>query len=699
MSYFHDLAEKYIEQGYLVTPVINKAAYLDNWASLDEDEILASDFSKANGIGLLCGKSSGVICLDIDRIQKQGITDNILQELNKLLPPIMCAKKGDHQKPPARFFQYNDEKARKFIYLGIEILSDGNQTVLPESMHPNGYLYEYSHGNLLNIDADDLPILDPNIIDWLDRKNQEIKRIIKQEKKKSGMSLRDVFTPETGRCAHNSHNHLSAIGVAMCYAGDSFEYIVERLLLEDEKINKDSDYLYFQCPSRKEFRGLSIREAANEFVQNIFDNHKHLADKKNSTIHINDTEYNQFVLMFEDMFPWHKKCALSGETFTKKTIYYAGQLCEMIGESEEKLVNVYSYKKSMRSYAVSYGLKPNRVVENFERWVSSMKPEILVDIPKWDGVDRIAKIFEHVAVKIFSREDVANIFKYWLSNAIRRAMNPDIQNETIILHGDQGIGKDNLVNNLLRAFKNTYYNSVQIDSMNPKNTYESLEGTIYAYIPEQDEMSGARLAFVKDLITGTSKKIRKAYAEKAEKIDQTWSFITSSNFDDMLKDPSGNRRYIIIDLEEIDFAYNEYLNDSQIAAQIMHLFQSGFTLEDSIRKKINFVRRSYEPEDKVDQACQIIAHEIISEVAVTPEILNNDFKQPYAKYRKIVDSAARSYRGISLNAIQRRLRDFGFTVRIGNRVYFNISEMAKYSQDSNVKPIYKKSSFDGHFLN
>lgn len=157
---FGDIAFEYFEKDLFVIPLNGKIPLVKNWSFFSKQkpsELLldswCNKYPKAN-IGLLTGKLSGVIAIDIDK-----------DSAKKLVPQSPVVKKG--KKGETRFFKYNGEANFKRHDLGIELLSTGNQTAIPPSVHPETkepYIWT-SVETLLSIDIEDLPILTKEFFD------------------------------------------------------------------------------------------------------------------------------------------------------------------------------------------------------------------------------------------------------------------------------------------------------------------------------------------------------------------------------------------------------------------------------------------------------------------------------------------------------------------------------------------------------
>lgn len=150
-----------------VIPIVGKRPIIKGWqkycSSMPSDIEYAS-FNKAKNIGICLGKASGLVALDID-------TDD--QKVLTACPKSPLVKRG--KKGETRFFRYNGERPLKKHDIGIEILSEGNQTVIPPSVHPDTKKeYIWTRRDVWFDDIDSLPILDTSFLDRLQGRDVSI---------------------------------------------------------------------------------------------------------------------------------------------------------------------------------------------------------------------------------------------------------------------------------------------------------------------------------------------------------------------------------------------------------------------------------------------------------------------------------------------------------------------------------------------
>jgi hypothetical protein len=172
---FASVAMTLYERGYNVLPIAknSKSPFFKNWqewcnsrqAAFQVESWLA--FYPDYNIGLPLGPANGVVAIDFDHDENGAHA-----EIINLLEGSPCRKKG--AKGFTSFYRYNGEPKRKWYVNGkavVELLSTGNQTVLPPSIHPDTkqpYLW-LTPESLGDITASELPFLPADFVEKVDR--------------------------------------------------------------------------------------------------------------------------------------------------------------------------------------------------------------------------------------------------------------------------------------------------------------------------------------------------------------------------------------------------------------------------------------------------------------------------------------------------------------------------------------------------
>ena len=217
MNIFLLSAPDYYENNLIVTPVhpTNKYPLIKNWQKKETyNDIDINKYKQAN-IGLLCGAINNIVVVDIDETDPE-----MLKKIADIMPDTPVKKRGNKLKGLNYFYQYNNQRSEK---IGpIDILSDGRQTVIPDSMHGLGYPYRWIGRPILEVDIDDLPILHDWVLD----------------------DLRLLY-PDKSKKTHGRNNALVTACTAKIAEGKDPTTIIQELIEYDSTFDKPlfSDHL------------------------------------------------------------------------------------------------------------------------------------------------------------------------------------------------------------------------------------------------------------------------------------------------------------------------------------------------------------------------------------------------------------------------------------------------------------------------
>jgi putative DNA primase/helicase len=193
---------------------------------------------------------------------------------------------------------------------------------------------------------------------------------------------------------------------------------------------------------------------------------------------------------------------------------------------------------------------------------------------EWDGKDHFTGLLEHIDFKENTREHGTLFLRRWLIGSIAKVIEQG-QNFMLVLDGPQGIGK-------------SYFSrwicplpALFIESPIHTEDKDSYKRLISNLIWEVGELEGvtrkADRAALKDFITRREVTIRVPYGRHDITKPAAASLIGTINNDGVgfLNDPTGNRRYAVVQVEHFDFAYSKKINCSQLWAQINSWYLSG----------------------------------------------------------------------------------------------------------------------------
>ena len=208
----------------------------------------------------------------------------------------------------------------------------------------------------------------------------------------------------------------------------------------------------------------------------------------------------------------------------------------------------------------------------------------LESLSHWDpGTDtpRLANIL----VDLFRADDTD--YTRWAGKsifigAIQRSYEPGCKlDEMIILKGEQGIGKSEFFKDLLPHW-HWVDDSIRFD-MEQKVQAEQAEGAVFVEIQEMAGLKGRYAAHPNDakiFVTRRADKCRKAYGRYVSELLRMYRLLGTTNDDDPLpNDPTGNRRYQVIECglergEFVDRDYTRAIRDD-LWREALHLYKQG----------------------------------------------------------------------------------------------------------------------------
>ena len=118
----------------------------------------------------------------------------------------------------------------------------------------------------------------------------------------------------------------------------------------------------------------------------------------------------------------------------------------------------------------------------------------------------------------------------------------------------------------------------RIDFTNKKEALKALSRFLLINIDEYDQVSKAQTAFLKHLIQRTDVKERKMYSTLFEQQQRYAAFCATTNSLVPLKDESGSRRYLVVEVNDMidtDTQGARQIDYAQLYAQIVHEIEHG----------------------------------------------------------------------------------------------------------------------------
>ncbi|MFZ2431727.1 MAG: VapE domain-containing protein [Lutibacter sp.] len=165
-------------------------------------------------------------------------------------------------------------------------------------------------------------------------------------------------------------------------------------------------------------------------------------------------------------------------------------------------------------------------------------------------------------------------FKKWLVAMVGCVLDEKVINHTVIVFsGKQGLGKTTWVEKLVPKPLKEYLFSGTINPNN-KDTLVQLSECMLINLDELENLNRSEIGSLKEIITKTQIRMRKAYGHNNETMPRRASFAGSVNTAQFLNDTTGSRRFLCFELEGIQYQHKVDINLAY--SQALFLFKSGF---------------------------------------------------------------------------------------------------------------------------
>ena len=196
--------------------------------------------------------------------------------------------------------------------------------------------------------------------------------------------------------------------------------------------------------------------------------------------------------------------------------------------------------------------------------------EFLDDLPEWDGQNHIAKVFSRIPG--LSSEQL-NYLTIWLRSTVAHWKRMDTLhgNECVpTLIGLQGCGKTTFVRRLLPVQLREYY----LDHLNLSNKFDkemALTNNLIVNLDELDAIRPSQQSSLKQTLSVSKVNGRPIFGRTQEDRDRFASFVATTNNRHPLKDATGSRRYICIQIPDGQMIDNTgEIDYGQLYAQVVY---------------------------------------------------------------------------------------------------------------------------------
>ena len=171
--------------------------------------------------------------------------------------------------------------------------------------------------------------------------------------------------------------------------------------------------------------------------------------------------------------------------------------------------------------------------------------QYLKDLPQWDGTDRVGRVASMV-----SDDPLWHlVFRRWLRAMVAGWMQAGEGRTAFVNHlapvlvsAQQGLGKSTFCRSLLPPSLRAYYTD-KFDLTSDSHAERQLGCMALVNMDEFDRYSERQMGVLKNLMQMTQLSMRRPHGRSMMVVPRVASFIGTSNFDELLTDPSGSRRF------------------------------------------------------------------------------------------------------------------------------------------------------------
>lgn len=196
---------------------------------------------------------------------------------------------------------------------------------------------------------------------------------------------------------------------------------------------------------------------------------------------------------------------------------------------------------------------------------------------QWDGIERISKgpqvYFGATPTDDLGRdisEYLSTTFRKWLVSAVARGLRPGCKVDTVLhLEGKQGVGKSRA----LRVLGGEFFSETAID-IHSKDSWAACSTNWIIELGELETFRRTEVTAQKRFFALCEDQYRPPYGRAAIKAPRRCVFVGTTNTDDYLSDPTGERRHWPIAVGELDLDALARDRD-QLWAEAVALFKAG----------------------------------------------------------------------------------------------------------------------------
>ncbi len=197
-------------------------------------------------------------------------------------------------------------------------------------------------------------------------------------------------------------------------------------------------------------------------------------------------------------------------------------------------------------------------------------------------------------VKVSNKKHFEEVLTKYLVGSLHCLLGVNTVNDVcLVFQSGQGVGKTRWNRKLLpEKFREEYLYEGNIDTHN-KDHAQYLSQYWFIHLDELETLRTNEIGALKSFITQEKIALRKAFGRYKTTFIRRASFLGSVNEDKFLSDTTGNRRWLVFKVTEINYMHN--VDVDKMWAQVYYLWQNDFKhwFDTSEIKKINEINEEF----------------------------------------------------------------------------------------------------------
>ena len=283
----------------------------------------------------------------------------------------------------------------------------------------------------------------------------------------------------------------------------------------------------------------------------------------------------------------------------------------------------------------------------------------LLGLPAWDGTDRIGEL----AARVSDDALWTRVFRTWLRGAVKGWMQEegggraprvfDSQTAPLLVSERQGLGKSTFCRMLLPECLRMYY-SDKFDLSSDSHAEKLLGQFALINMDEFDRYSERQMGVLKNLMQLTDVKMRRPRSSGLSEVRRVAAFIGTSNYSELLADPTGSRRFFCQVVERP--IGNAPIDYAQLYAQAVAEIEAG---------KPTFFSKEEEAEIEAHNAA-FYRHSPLAEAfnkSFAAEGEQLEWLSPNEIFEILKRESPKALQGISITKLGKELRALGVKKR------------------------------------